>query len=506
MRSLKHILCGLAVITPVIAQDYAFDRMTPGTLGSTLKLSYTGAPQNKTVVFAMSMTGGPTPLSLLNSRDSRILKVGLDATFGWIGQKSTGQGNIALPVPTISSMHGAIMHWQTFSIPGNPYPVGKISNNVLVQFGWSNTAVALPSQLPTARAMGSTFPTGKPGEFIQFGGSSGNLSTVGLDTSEYFDARTLSVRNGPRMTMSRAYSTITRLKDGRVLIAGGADNASNVLSSCELYDPRSGRFVTTGSMTAKRALHSATLLNDGRILVVGGTPTFVDVIGALRDAHKTSETYDPRTGQWTRQGSIADRRLLVGLATLPNGLAIASGGFEITVFLNIPIPVGTVTDVQFFNPSSGSWSNGPLMKKDRAGHGFNSILLGDGRLFVAGGFSSGANPLDGKALSECEMYDYRANAWSSLPPMNIPRAMYSIAKMPSGRVLVAGGGTGILNKMQPTSGVQEFNPATNNWQTLNNLTVPRIGPGTIVTPDGLLVLAGGVSTNNVLKTLETIRQ
>jgi hypothetical protein len=72
----------------------------------------------------------------------------------------------------------------------------------------------------------------------------------------------------------------TRLPDGRVLISGGATDAS-----AELFAPELGTFSLTGKMTTFRAGQTtAVLLQDGRVFIVGG--------GAGQDAY-SAEIYQP---------------------------------------------------------------------------------------------------------------------------------------------------------------------------------------------------------------------
>jgi hypothetical protein len=63
--------------------------------------------------------------------------------------------------------------------------------------------------------------------------------------------------------------TLTRLQDGRVLVAGGWPPDGDVLDSAEIWDPSTLTSTPTGSLTRARSSHAAVLLDDGRVLVVG---------------------------------------------------------------------------------------------------------------------------------------------------------------------------------------------------------------------------------------------
>jgi Kelch motif len=71
------------------------------------------------------------------------------------------------------------------------------------------------------------------------------------------------------MNVRRAGHTATVLKNGEVLVAGGAVGAST--SSAELYNPSTGTFSYTGSMNTGRTNHAAALLPSGEVLIVGGS-------------------------------------------------------------------------------------------------------------------------------------------------------------------------------------------------------------------------------------------
>ena len=83
------------------------------------------------------------------------------------------------------------------------------------------------------------------------------------------------------------------LPSGKVLVVGGrpADDTGDPLASAELFDPASGTWKLTGSMSQERQNHTITLLRDGRVLIAGGgTGTAGD-----KKNLASAEIYDPQT-------------------------------------------------------------------------------------------------------------------------------------------------------------------------------------------------------------------
>jgi hypothetical protein len=111
------------------------------------------------------------------------------------------------------------------------------------------------------------------------------------------DPKTLTfILTGPMVTGRCGY-TATATGDGRVLIAGGADNYAygfDLRASAELYDPMTGTFSATGSMAAARILQTATRLSDGSVLVAGGDSQSSGLAAAA--------LYDPKTGTFSAPG------------------------------------------------------------------------------------------------------------------------------------------------------------------------------------------------------------
>jgi len=107
------------------------------------------------------------------------------------------------------------------------------------------------------------------------------------------------------------------LPNGKVLVAGGRDNANTVLTSSEIFDPATGNWTPTGALNTARRNASATLLPNGKVLATGGYN------GAYL---ASSEIYDPAAATWTTTISLNTARYAHPATLLANGKVLITGG------------------------------------------------------------------------------------------------------------------------------------------------------------------------------------
>ena len=260
------------------------------------------------------------------------------------------------------------------------------------------------------------------GKVLLAGGFENSVWEYGGSTSDngagLYDSATGVFRGTGNMTANRGDHTATLLANGKVLIAGGADQdpTGMGLASAELYDPSTGTFTQTGSMAVGRFLHTATLLQNGKVLIVGGALT------SASDPVARAEVYDPSTGIFTMTGAMATAREQHTATLLPDGRVLIVGG---ATSAGAGDPTATA---EVYDSSTGSFSVTGSMAEARTFH--TATLLPNGKVLVAGGDEN----------STAEVYDPATGSFSITGGMEIGRSGHTATLLPNGSVLVAGGG------------------------------------------------------------------
>jgi putative Ig domain-containing protein/galactose oxidase-like protein/Kelch motif protein len=278
------------------------------------------------------------------------------------------------------------------------------------------------------------------------------------------------------LSTARELHTEILLGNGKVLIAGGVNNASNALNTAELYDPATGTVSPTGSLAAPngRVSHASLLLQNGKVLLIGGANSTGTPLA-------TAELYDPASGTFSATGSMAQARDLPTAVLLANGKVLVSGGVN-SVQLN---------GAEIYDPATGLFTPTGNLNQARARH--TATLLPNGRVLVAGGRTFNSLPIT--VFASAEIFDPAANnsvgAFASIGNMNSPRDEARATLLPNGTVLLTGGFVSYQTTLSASS-AEIFDPATNTFTLTGSMSVPRTHQTASLLPDGSILVAGGV--------------
>ena len=184
----------------------------------------------------------------------------------------------------------------------------------------------------------------------------GNAGILNQNTWEF--------TSSDRMIAPRTNHSATLLRDGRILIAGGMNDAGMVERS-EIYDPTTHSFAEAGGLNDERWGHEAFLLQDGRVLIIAGRRGTIEADNM--EYVTTAEIFDPATDNFAAAGDT-------GLPSIQSAFLLPSG----EVFL---LSGG---DVAIYDPTSGTAARtGHSIGRNRLAYAITPLK--DGRIMFSGG-------------------------------------------------------------------------------------------------------------------------
>ena len=285
----------------------------------------------------------------------------------------------------------------------------------------------IPSAHPMTSARSNHIAALLPsGKVLLAGGVDGTGAP--LASAELYDptADTFLATSRP-MSAARRYFQAVSLRDGRVLLAGGFDASFTALDTAEIYDPAADTFTPTGhAMTQPRTFFTMTLLQSGKVLIAGGAESFTAYTA-------TAEVYDPATDTFTATATpMSDERAGHSATLLNSGKVLLDSGSDSAASAGL---VSATADL--YDPATNACT--PTSHRPTAPRaGSASVLLGDGRVLIAGGSSDGTD-----INTSAEVYDPTLDSFAPVGSMSAQRGIVPL--------VVLGSGTGTAGQSRAAS-------------------------------------------------------
>lgn len=263
------------------------------------------------------------------------------------------------------------------------------------------------------------------------------------------------------ITAPQVFATDGQRVDAKMVLAG--DMASVVLTRWVdgplLVDPV---FVSAGDMSGDRKWHDALLLSSGRVMVLGG----YHQVGINLTDLATMELFDPSTGSWSNGPSASSPRVNPTLTILDDDRVLV-----VSETLSGPQPWTEIYDEQ-----TNSWSTPAQSPYELYYH--QAARLADGRVLVAGGSRVG---------TKAEVYDPSANTWTAVASLNKVHANQALILLPSHDVAIVGGAT-----------LEVYSTGTDAWTFLATPIYKNTAEGTTVLANGNIVTTGGTLVGSAI--------
>jgi hypothetical protein len=187
---------------------------------------------------------------------------------------------------------------------------------------------------------------------------------------------------------------------------------------------------------------------------------------------------------WAKTGSLNQPRLQTTGVLLNDGRILLAGSLTCT-----PRCTAFAT-AEIYNPATGVWSETSPLNSPRFNH--VAAKLPDGRVLIAGGYVS-----PGVLTGSCEIYDPGTGVWAPTGSLSTPRQFHQGVVLANGNVLVVGGlGMDGKGSFVTLGSAELYDSATGQWKSAGSLVTARYLHTTTLLGDGRVLVTGGAAESS----------
>jgi hypothetical protein len=176
---------------------------------------------------------------------------------------------------------------------------------------------------------------------------------------------------------------------------------------------------------------------------------------------------------------MPEARMDAHAALLPNGNVIVMGGRVSGSGTRLKTAV-------IYEVVNNSWSSVQSEMQEAHDDGASLVTLADGRILIAGGWTSVNNQLN--AITTVEIFDPLTNTFTTAQPLPTQRASFVVHQLADGKIVFIGGSDGTT----VSNSAVVYNLTTGRMITqFNTMFHDRFGHSSALLDDGRVLIVGG---------------
>jgi N-acetylneuraminic acid mutarotase len=258
------------------------------------------------------------------------------------------------------------------------------------------------------------------------------------------------------------------------------------------YEPTVDRWTRKKPMAAP-AHHMAVAESGGRIYLFGGA-TQRQPRGSNQIPINNAWEYDPLADSWKELAPMPTKRMAAAAVAVAGKIYVMGGAGNYPSREDMPLagdqPHRVLDINEVYDPATNTWATRTTLPTPR-NHIFAAAA--NGKIYLIGGRLGAMSIASGSPTDIVEEYDPATDRWGFLKNrMPTPRDS-GVAAVYQNKIYIAGGQsiTAISNSV--SRALEVYDPATNTWDSLENIPTARHGIGGGVIGSRLYVAGGHIT-------------